>query len=78
MHEYFSPFIGTGSKGVLGVSIPFALLSWAAVPAIWQTVAAVVGAYVLVMTAYSITLEVLHRKRRDKKEREEAQRHDSI
>lgn len=53
------------------MSIPFALLSWAAVPALWQTIAAFIGAYILIATAYSITLEMVHRKRRDRKEREE-------
>ncbi len=66
-----NPYLGTSSKGILGTGIPYALLSWSDVAPIWQTVAAIVGAYILIVTAYSITLEAIHRKRRDKHERED-------
>lgn len=64
-------WLGTGTKGVLGFSIPMALLSWADAGPVWQMVAGCVGAYILLTTAYSITLEAIHRKRRDRKERRE-------
>jgi len=65
------PWINTSGKGLLGSTVPLAMLKWAAVGAVWQSLAAMIAAAVLVITFVNVILEFLHRWRREQRERDE-------
>jgi cytochrome c oxidase assembly factor CtaG len=64
------PVLKTTSIGIFGTTLPMALLQWTAVASIWQSIAAVIAAVVLILTLINVILELMHRWRREKRERQ--------